>query len=127
MREAQHVRGKSHLRGRSVLLACLNCAQAIAADWPFLILWPCLRAVAASAIVRWSRPFVSGRKRQTRRVRSHGKRKKAEAAAAPAQCDLDLVLTLAPEKQRQMLRQGKKTCLVTRQLFEASVGSPQAP
>lgn len=68
MRDAQDVRGKSHLCGRSVLLACLNCAQAIAADWPFLILWPCLRAVAASAIVRWSRAFVSGRKRQTRRV-----------------------------------------------------------
>ena len=41
--------GKPRSRGRIVLLACLNCAQMIAPDWPLLILWPCIKISLASS------------------------------------------------------------------------------
>ena len=60
--------GKSRLRGRVVLLACLNCVQAIAPDWPLLILWPCIKMSFASSMIRWVRPVTSARKRRRRVV-----------------------------------------------------------
>ncbi len=60
--------GESRLRGRVVLLACLNCVQAIAPDWPLLILWPCIKMSFASSMIRWVRPVTSARKRRRRVV-----------------------------------------------------------
>ncbi len=57
---------KPRLPGRVMLLACLNCVQAIAPDWPLLILWPCIRISLASSMVRWVRPLASGRKNRIR-------------------------------------------------------------
>lgn len=42
------------LRGRRVFVACLGCAQAMAPDWPVLILWPLLKLSWASSIERLS-------------------------------------------------------------------------
>jgi hypothetical protein len=53
---------KPRLPGRVMFLACLNCVQAIAPDWPLLILWPCIRISLTSSMVRWVRPMASGRK-----------------------------------------------------------------
>jgi hypothetical protein len=53
---------KPRLPGRVMLLACLNCVQAIAPDWPLLILWPCIRISLTSSMVRWVRPLASGGK-----------------------------------------------------------------
>jgi hypothetical protein len=41
-------------RGCRVIVACLSCAQAIAPDWPVLILWPLLKLSWASSIERLS-------------------------------------------------------------------------
>jgi len=41
-------------RGRRAIVACLGCAQAIAPDWPVLILWPLLKLSLASSIERLS-------------------------------------------------------------------------
>jgi hypothetical protein len=60
--------GESRLRGRVVLLACLNCVQAIAPDWPLLILWPRIKMSFASSMIRWVRPVTSARKRRRRVV-----------------------------------------------------------
>ena len=57
---------KARLPGWVMLLACLNCVQAIAPDWPLLILWPCIRISLASSMVRWARPLASGRKNRIR-------------------------------------------------------------
>ena len=59
---------KPRLPGRVMLLACLNCVQAIAPDWPLLILWPCVRLSLASSVVRWVRPLASRRKNRIRAV-----------------------------------------------------------
>ena len=56
------------LPGRVMLFACLNCIQAIAPDWPLLILWPCIRISLTSSMVRWVRPLASGRKNRIRAV-----------------------------------------------------------
>src|ERR1700751_15991 len=47
---------EARLPGRVILLACLNCVQAIAPDWPLVILWPCIRISLTSSMVRWARP-----------------------------------------------------------------------
>ena len=39
-----------HSRGRRLIAACLGCAQAMAPDWPVLILWPLLKLSLASSI-----------------------------------------------------------------------------
>jgi hypothetical protein len=49
--------GKSRWRGRVVLLACLNCVQTVAPDWPLLILWPCIKMSFASSMMI-SAPFA---------------------------------------------------------------------
>lgn len=41
-------------RGRRVFVMCLGCAQAMAPDWPVLILWPLLKLSLASSIKRLS-------------------------------------------------------------------------
>jgi len=43
---------RPRLPGRVTFLACLNCVQAIAPDWPLLILWPCIRISLKSSMVR---------------------------------------------------------------------------
>ena len=48
---------RSRSRGRRMILGCLNCAQAIAPDWPLLTLWPFLKLSVASSMGR-----LSGRK-----------------------------------------------------------------
>ncbi len=48
---------KSPASGRQIFLVCLNCAQAIAPDWPLLVLWPFLKLTLASSMAS-----VSGRK-----------------------------------------------------------------
>ena len=40
---------KSPASGRQIFLVCLNCAQAIAPDWPLLVLWPFLKLTLASS------------------------------------------------------------------------------
>ncbi len=45
---------RSRSRGRRLIFACLNCAQAIAPDWPLLMLWPFLRLSVASSMGRFS-------------------------------------------------------------------------
>jgi hypothetical protein len=40
--------------GQRMFFACLNCAQAIAPDWPLLMLWPFLRLTVASSMGRFS-------------------------------------------------------------------------
>ena len=52
-------------RGRRVFVACLGCAQAMAPDWPVLILWPLLKLSVASSIKR-----LSGRRSGHKGIRS---------------------------------------------------------
>jgi hypothetical protein len=54
-------------RGRRVIVACLGCAQAMAPDWPVLILWPLLKLSLASSI-----ELLSGRKPGRPGMRSAG-------------------------------------------------------
>jgi hypothetical protein len=49
----------SRLRGHHVISVCFTCAQAIAPDWPFVILWPFLKISVASSIARLSRSRLS--------------------------------------------------------------------
>ena len=55
-------------RGRRVIVACLGCAQAMAPEWPVLILWPLLKLSLASSIGR-----LSGRKPSRTGMRSAGR------------------------------------------------------
>ena len=59
---------KARLPGRVMLLACLNCVQAIAPDWPLLILWPCIRISLTSSMARWAGPLACARKNRIRAV-----------------------------------------------------------
>lgn len=63
------------LRGRRVIVACIGCAQAMAPDWPVLILWPLLKLSLASSIERLSgrkpgraRMLIAGRHGTTLRI-----------------------------------------------------------
>jgi hypothetical protein len=47
------------LHGHQVISVCFRCAQAIAPDWPFVILWPFLKISVASSIARLSRSRLS--------------------------------------------------------------------
>jgi len=51
-------------RGRRAIVACLGCAQAMAPDWPVLLLWPLLKFSLASSIER-----LSGRRTGRARMR----------------------------------------------------------
>lgn len=42
-------------RGRKVFSACLKCAQALAPDWPLLMLWPWLRLSLSTSLAHLSR------------------------------------------------------------------------
>ena len=55
----------SRLHGHHVISVCFRCAQAIAPDWPLVILWPFLKTSVASSIARlsqsrWSRQRYGG-------------------------------------------------------------------